>query len=124
MPTKTELEDQLAAATAQAKADAKALAALEAQLAAVNAPGDPAESGTVAPGDPVEALSDDPEGPSAADFTVGALVEHTYFDVYAGAGGQDVTQLGLVVAIDPDLGVVVSWLPTVGPIAFGELKAL
>lgn len=58
----------------------------------------------------------------AAELKVGQLVTHTSFDHYIGAGGEEVTQVALVLGV-ADGRALVSFLPVSGPLPVDELEA-
>lgn len=78
----------------------------------------------------LEAVDTAAEGPEAARFGVGQLVRHTYRDPYAGAGGEAVSTVGVILRTETyegDDGTVVhrhavAWLQPSDPIAAAELE--
>jgi hypothetical protein len=97
---------------------------LEAQLAGAGA--DVGEADAT----PAEQVPYDNDADRSADqvFARGDLVEHVYLDVYAGEGGQEAAQLGLVVdaGVDEEGNRWASIVPLAasGPIPADELRAL
>jgi hypothetical protein len=80
----------------------------------------PARSATGA--DPYEEPAETPA--PAQQLRPGTLVEHTYFDAYSGAGGEEVTRQGLVIQTG-DEGARVFWIDQLSdPIATDQLTAL